>query len=101
MEIMNLEISILYFLCQTDLHRDPAGTGLYESVVHAFADIPQDDIRTIIDGMVANRLISLNSSGTRLTVTAEGVLHLQASLPCRIHAFDGCRCGLPDPPLVA
>lgn len=100
MEIMNLDINILYFVCHDD-QPEPAGASRYQDVLEAFADIPPGHIRAVIDAMVADGLVTLNPTETRLTVTEKGILHLQASLPCQIHPFDSCRCGRPDPPLAA
>ena len=93
MQINNLNINILYFVCNPTRGQEADGTARYEDVVNAFSDIPESNISAVISSMIADKLISMGPSRRRITITKNGIHRLQASVACRIHRFDGCQCG--------
>ncbi|MFO7714061.1 hypothetical protein [Desulfosarcina sp.] len=92
MEINNLEINILYFMCNPINGQAEDGTIDSRDVFEQFSDIPAGSIMSAINSMVKNRLITTDPSRSRLWITAEGINRLQSSIACRIHQFDSCRC---------
>jgi hypothetical protein len=92
-KINNLNINILYFVCNPARGQEADGTARYEDVVNAFSDIPESNISAVIGSMIADKLISMGPSRRRITITKNGIHRLQASVACRIHRFDGCQCG--------
>lgn len=93
MEIQNLEINILYCMCNPLKGRIQDGTSSTQDIVDEFSDIPPGNILTAIQSMVKERLITIDRSGARIAITQNGINRLQSSLACRIHQFDSCRCG--------
>lgn len=99
MEIMNLEINILYFLCSPTAGRETShrtGTITAKQLFEGFADIPAGSIREALHSMETDGLVTMDSTGTLLSVTENGILRLQSSLACQTHRFDSCRCGMAD-----
>lgn len=94
MNIVNLEVNILYFLCSPgDEHRTP-GIAEREDVHREFADIPERNIAMAIATMVESGLVTVDPSGATIHATDNGIQRLQASIACRVHPFTPCRCGL-------
>ena len=85
MQIRNLEVNILYFLCNPLSGREEDGTALDQDLMDEFSDIPEDEIRFAIDAMVADELIRQNPSESNLTITAKGIKRLQSSVAYRMH----------------
>lgn len=99
MEIMNLEVNILYFLCSpVDGAREPVPVDTVPAshLFDAFADIPAGSIEAVLRSMAADRLITMDPGRARIGITANGIQRLQASIACRIHRFENCRCGAPS-----
>ena len=95
MEIMNLEINILYFLCSPDAgNREPDQIGPMEirRVINAFSDIPEKNVRDTLQSMVGSGLITMDLKNRRLSIAQKGIARLQSSIACRTHRFDSCRC---------
>lgn len=94
MKIHNLEINILYCLCEPldGLRKDRSNA--VADIVDAFSDIPAGELMTTVRSMVGDGLITIDRSGNRLAITQGGIDRLQSSLACRIHRFDRCRCGM-------
>jgi len=92
MEIANLEINILYFMC--DPRSGPAQGGPVDArdIFDEFSDIPESTIESVIDSMAGDGLIAVDRARSRLSITSNGINRLQSSLACRIHRFDRCRC---------
>lgn len=93
MEITNLEINILYFIC--DPHNDRAHNGRIDSkdIFEEFSDIPPGSIESVIEAMARDRLVTIDAARMTVEITPNGVNRLQSSLACRIHHFDRCGCG--------
>ena len=90
MQINNLNINILYFMCNPDHGHNCGKNVIYADVVEAFTDLPETSVRTAIDGMCNENLISADGPQSRLSITRTGGQRLQASLACRIHHFGSC-----------
>ena len=97
MEIMNLEINILYFLCSPDTGQGASsrnGAITTDQLFAGFADIPAESLRQALRSMQADGLITMDRTGKRLAVTASGMHRLQSSVACQTYRFDGCRCDM-------
>jgi hypothetical protein len=92
MEISNLEINILYFMCNPLNGQSRDGTIRSKDVFKEFSDIPDGSVITTINSMANDGLITIDRSRSRLSITANGISRLQSSIACRIHHFDSCRC---------
>lgn len=95
MEIQNLEINILYFMCNPVRGHQEDGTILERDLFEEFSDIPEEKLFSTIDDMVDDRLIVMQPSESKLSITDRGIDRLQSSIACRVHRFDACRCGRP------
>jgi hypothetical protein len=93
MEITNLEINILYFICDPDSGRGRLGRIDRNDIFDEFSDIPDGIVETVIDKMAGDHLITTDAAHSTIEVTPNGVNRLQSSLACRIHHFDRCGCG--------
>ena len=99
MEIINLEINILYFLCSPETGEGAShqtGTMTTRRLFEGFADIPAESIRQALRSMQANGLIRMDAAETTVSVSENGMHRLQASIACRTYSFDSCRCGMAD-----
>ena len=93
MEINNLEINILYFMCNPINGQIQDGAIDSKDVFEEFSDIPDGHVIAAIDAMAKERLILIDRSHSRLSITQSGINRLQSSIACRIHQFDRCQCG--------
>ena len=93
MQVHNLEINILYFMCDPNKGHHADGTVRSSAVFDEFSDIPQGAVMSAVDEMVADGLIASDPQRSRLSITENGIHRLQASIACRIHHCDHCRCG--------
>ena len=98
MEIDNLEINVLYCLCDGTNERGRRDMHRIAAILEEFSDIPQSNIFAVIDGMRDRGWIRLDRSGSALDITKSGIRRLQASIACRIHRFDHCRWRPASPP---
>lgn len=105
MIINNLEINILYYLC------DPLNGQVQDAaidskeILEAFADIPDDHVIAAMDSMAKARLILMDHDHSRLSITPSGINRLQSTIACRLHHIDRCRCdgsvaGSPSEPVA-
>jgi DNA-binding PadR family transcriptional regulator len=95
MEITNLEINILYFICHPQKGRARNGSVDRRDIFEAFSDIPEGSIKPVIDAMASDRLITVDTARSTVEITPTGVNRLQLALACRIHHFGRCGCGRP------
>jgi hypothetical protein len=95
MEITNLEINILYFMCDPHNGLPPTERIDSKAIFNEFSDIPEGSIESAIDTMANDRLITIDPTGATVAITKNGIDRLESSLVCRIHHFDRCRCGRP------
>ena len=93
MQIQNLEINILYFMCNPLRGQHADGTVMSRDVFDEFSDIPQGALLSAVNTMVDDGLISSDPSRSHLSITENGINRLQSSIACRIHRFDHCFCG--------
>ena len=95
MEINNLEINILYFMCNPLNGHFQDGTinpaGIYEE----FSDLPNRSVTAVIESMETDGLITVDRSRFRLSITENGINRLQSSIACQIYRFESCECGRP------
>jgi hypothetical protein len=92
MEINNLAINILYFMCKPLKGQSRNGTISSRDVFKEFSDIPDSNVMSAINSMANDRLITIDRKRAQLSITASGISRLQSSIACRIHKFDSCRC---------
>jgi hypothetical protein len=88
MQIQNLEINILYYLCNPLSGREEDGTAMDKDLVEKFSDIPEEAIQSAIDTMIADDLIRRNPPKSHLTITAKGLKQLRTSVAYHVHNFD-------------
>jgi hypothetical protein len=93
MEITNLEINILYFICDPDSGQSRFGRIDSKAIFDEFSDIPDGIVETVIDKMSSDQLINMDAAHSTIEITPTGVNRLQSSLACRIHHFGRCGCG--------
>ena len=93
MEVYNLEINILYFICNPLSGQLQDGTINPAGIYDEFSDLPNRSITAVIASMETDGLITVDRSRSRLSITENGINRLQSSLACRIHQFDSCGCG--------
>ena len=95
MQIANLEINILYFMCNP--LNGQAGDGAVDRarIFEEFSDIPSNAVGSAIHALTADGLVAENRKGSQLVITDSGISRLQSSIACRIHRFDRCRCERP------
>jgi hypothetical protein len=93
MEITNLEINILYFICDPDNNRARSGRIDSKDIFEEFSDLPEGSIVYVMEAMARDRLITMDAARTAVEITLNGVNRLKSSLACRIHHFDRCGCG--------
>ncbi|WP_372678731.1 hypothetical protein [Desulfosarcina sp.] len=92
MEINNLEINILYFICNPlngHLHDgtiNPA--GIYEE----FSDLPNRSVTAVIESMETDGLITVDRLRSQLSITENGINRLQSTIACHIYQFESCGC---------
>ena len=93
MKIHNLEINILYCLCDPlhGVHEDLSSA--VADIVDALSDIPVGQLMSTIRAMAGDGLITIDRYGNRLAITDGGINQLQSTIACRVHRFDRCRCG--------
>lgn len=89
MQIRNLEVNILYHLCNPLNGREADGTATDKDLMNEFSDIPEKIVQSTIDTMIADELIRRNSSKPHLTITAKGIRQLQSSVVYRMQNL-GC-----------
>jgi hypothetical protein len=93
MEINNLEINILYFIC------NPLNGQLQERTINPagiydeFSDLPNRSVTAVIESMETDGLITVDGSRSRLSITENGINRLQSSIACHIFQFESCECG--------
>ncbi|MGD8700820.1 MAG: hypothetical protein PVG51_00350 [Desulfosarcina sp.] len=96
MNIRNLDINILFYLCdrlqQNGDHRQTAIDTIFEE----FSDIPESEIISAIRSMTNDRLIAIDKPRSRLSVTEKGVDRLRSSVACRINPSELCACIKPS-----
>jgi hypothetical protein len=93
MKIHNLEINILYCLCDPIHGGHEDQSKAVADIVDTFSDIPVEQLMSTIRNMTGDGLITIDRYGNRLTITDAGINQLQSTIACRIHRFDRCRCG--------
>lgn len=93
MEIKNLKINILYLMCNPLNGQVQVGAIDSKDLFEEFSDIPDGHVIAAIDSMDKERLITVDRSRTRLSITESGINRLQSSIACRIHKFERCQCG--------
>ena len=92
MEINNLKINILYFMCNPLNGQVQDAAIDSKDIFEEFSDIPDGHVTAAIDAMAEEQLILVDRSRSRLSITASGINRLQSSIACRTHQFDRCRC---------
>lgn len=95
MEINNLEVNILYFICNPLNGELQDGTINQRGLLEEFSDLPERSVTAAIDSMESDGLIRIDRSRSRLSITENGINRLQSSIACHIHEFDSCGCGSP------
>jgi hypothetical protein len=95
MEINNLEINILYFICNPLNGQLQDGTINLAGVYEEFSDLPNRSVTAVIASMETDGLITVDRSRFRLSITENGINRLQSSIACHIYQFDSCGCGRP------
>jgi hypothetical protein len=53
MQIQNLEVNILYYLCNPLSGREEDGTAMDKDLVEKYSDIPEEAIQSAFDTMIA------------------------------------------------
>ncbi|MCB2146250.1 MAG: hypothetical protein KQI81_07220 [Deltaproteobacteria bacterium] len=91
MEINNLEINILYFMCNPLNGQLRDGTIDREGLLEEFSDLPERSVISAIDSMITDGLISIERSW--ISITEKGINRLQSSIACHVFKFDSCGCG--------
>ncbi len=97
MKFNNLEINILYFMCNPLNGQLQDGTIRQDGIFEEFSDIPTRSITSAIDSMETDGLITIDRS--RLSITESGIKRLQSSIACHIYkseltVFSGRRVSL-------
>ena len=92
MKINNLEINILYSLCNPINGQVQDGAVDSKDIFEEFSDIPADQVIAAIDSMANSRLIRMDRAHSRLSITQSGIHRLQSTIACRVYQFDRCRC---------
>jgi len=99
MKFNNLEINILYFMCNPLNGQLQDGTIRQAGIFEEFSDIPKRSVASAIDSMETEGLIAIARS--RISITENGIHRLKSSIACHIYRFDSCECGgaigLPSP----
>jgi hypothetical protein len=93
MPIQNLEINILFTMCDPRIKRVETGTVQSRELFDEFSDIPEKEILFAIDAMVNKGLITRDTPRSQLSVTPSGINRLKSHTACRVHHFDQCDCG--------
>jgi ABC-type nickel/cobalt efflux system permease component RcnA len=93
MPIHNLEINILFIMCDPRIDRVETGTVQSRELFIEFSDIPEEEIQSAIDAMVKQGLIMSDTPRSQLSVTPLGINRLKSHTACRVHHFDQCGCG--------
>ena len=93
MNIRNLEINILFFICDSLNGQSEDGIAMVKDVFEDFSDIPEGELLSAINAMENEGLITINPSRACLSITEKGINRLQSSIVCRVHNFDPCQCG--------
>jgi DNA-binding PadR family transcriptional regulator len=91
--IRNLEINILFFICDSLNSHSENGSAMIKDVFEDFSDIPRGQLRSAVKAMVDEGLITTSPSQACLSITEKGISRLQSSVACRINNFDHCQCG--------
>lgn len=94
MEINNLEINILYFICNPLNGQVQKGAIDSKAIFEEFSDIPDGHVVVAIDTMARQNLIRIDRTHSRLSITQRGINRLQSSIACRIYDFDCCSCDI-------
>ena len=92
MEINNLEINILYLICNPLNGQVQEGAIDSKAIFEEFSDIPDGHVIAAFDSMARENLILIDRTHSRLSITQSGINRLQSSIACRIYHFDRCRC---------
>ncbi len=92
MKMHNLEINILYSLCNPLNGQVQNGAIDSKAIFEEFSDIPNGQLVAAFDSMARENLIQIDRTHSRLSITQIGINRLQSSIACRIHDFDRCRC---------
>ena len=93
MQIQNLKINILFFLCDSRIDRITIGTAKLADLFNELSDIPEEEILSSISAMVDQDLITVDRSRSKLSITGSGIGRLESSIACRINHLDHCKCG--------
>jgi hypothetical protein len=93
MNIRNLEINILFFICDSLNGHSENGSALTKDVFEDFSDIPKGELLSAVKTMVDEGLITTSSSRSCLSITEKGISRLESSIACRVNNFDLCQCG--------
>jgi len=93
MKINNLEINILYLMCNPLSGELQDGTINQSGLLEEFSDLPSRSVTAVIESMKADGLITIDRPRSRLSITENGINRLQSSIACHIHQFDSCGCG--------
>jgi DNA-binding PadR family transcriptional regulator len=93
MNIRNLKINILFFICDSLNGHSENGSAMTKDVFEDFSDIPTGELLSAVNAMVDEGLITTSSSRAYLSITEKGINRLQSSIACRVNKFDHCQCG--------
>jgi hypothetical protein len=88
MEINNLEVNILYFMCNPLNGQVQDGAIDSKAIFEEFSDIPDGHVIAAFDSMGRENLIVIDRTHSRLSITQSGINRLQSSIACRIHHFE-------------
>jgi hypothetical protein len=91
MQINNLEINILYYMCNPLNGELQDGTTNQTGLLEEFSDLPERSVTAVIDSMQTDGLITI--AGSRISITENGIHRLKSSIACHIYKFDSCECG--------
>jgi hypothetical protein len=96
MNIRNLDINILYYLCDRLQQNGDHQRIDIDAIFEEFSDIPEREIDSAIRSMTNDRLIATDGPRSWLSVTEHGLNRLRSSVACRISPSELCACS--DPP---
>ena len=78
MKINNLEVNILYFICNPLNGELQDGTINQRGLLEEFSDLPERSVTAAIDSMESDGLIRIDRSRSRLSITENGISRLQS-----------------------
>lgn len=95
MNIRNLDINILYYLCDRLPQNGDKQQIAIDTIFEEFSDIPESEIDSVIRSMTIDRLIAIDETRSWLSMTEHGLNRLRSSVACRISPFEPCACSNP------